>query len=210
MLIYLNLVLKMTTQSAHAIKPNSKRLSEYHLCCSTLNHPGLGTPSFLIQIINIHSEFVLCYPLCMFFSCQVCLTEIDSLAGVGGQIGFPEGLGDCGMRVADSRNVFAAGAVFHGENGFVDYFTGDAADEVDAEDFVCFLIGENFDESVRIVIAFRPTVGRKREFADFVHDSHLFELFFRFAHPSHFRVSVDDGGNAVIVDVDRAACDACE
>ena len=123
-------------------------------------------------------------------------------------MGLAQRLRHGGMGVADAGNVFATGTVLHGQDGFVDQLPGHAADEMHAENFVRFLVGEDFDESVGVVVALGPTVGRQREFSDFVRGSGLLEVLLGFPHPSHFRMRVNHGRNAIVVNVNRAAGDA--
>uniref|UniRef100_A0A8D9ARV1 Uncharacterized protein n=1 Tax=Cacopsylla melanoneura TaxID=428564 RepID=A0A8D9ARV1_9HEMI len=67
--------------------------------------------------------------------------------------------------------------------------------------FVCQFVSQHLDKAVGLIVGLGATVGGEREFANFVFDTVALEILFSSADPAHFRVSVDDRGNTVVVNV---------
>ena len=62
--------------------------------------------------------------------------------------GFHDGFGDGRMSVHDAAEFVGGGFEGHGDAGFGQQFGGVRADDVDAEDLVVFLFGDDLDETV--------------------------------------------------------------
>merc|ERR1719433_575458 len=67
---------------------------------------------------------------------------------------------------------------------------------------VSFLVPEDLDKTVGVIVALCPAVGGKWELAHCVLHTLGLEVLLVLADPGDLRVGVDDAGNAVVVDVD--------
>ena len=70
-----------------------------------------------------------------------------------------------------------------------------------AEDFVGRLVGQDFDEAVGVVDGLGARVGHEGEGADLVLGALGLQVLLGLANPGDLGVGVDNGGDAVVVDV---------
>ena len=98
---------------------------------------------------------------------------------------------------------------FHDGDGFGDEFCGLGAEDVDAEDFTVFCVGDDFDEAVVDTEDGGLGVSGEGEFADLEFVALFFGLGFRQADRTDLRLSVCAAGDAVAADgAEFAAGDA--
>ena len=75
------------------------------------------------------------------------------------------------------------------------------SDNVASEDFVGGLVGQDFDKAVSVVDGLGARVGHEWEGANLVLGALGLQILLGLANPCDLGVGVDDGGNAVVVDV---------
>src|SRR5574343_613396 len=121
------------------------------------------------------------------------------------QRGFVHVLRKGRVSVADAGQIFGSTAEFHRDNRFGDDFGGIGADDMDAEDAVGLLAGQNLHETGRIAHAQRTAIGQERHLAGLVRDTFGLERLLGLANPGNFRRGVDDPGNGVEVAVTSLA-----
>ena len=80
--------------------------------------------------------------------------------------GFLDGFRTGRMGMAGAREILGGTAELHQNGGFVDHFTGFAADNVHAEHPVSLRICENLHESLGGLVDLGAAIGGERKFAD--------------------------------------------
>ena len=81
--------------------------------------------------------------------------------------GFHNAFGNGRVRV-DRASEFVGGRLqLHRDAGFREEFGRVRSDDVDAQDFVVFFVGDNFDEAVGFAQDARFARSRERKFSDF-------------------------------------------
>src|SRR3979411_1816727 len=95
--------------------------------------------------------------------------------------GFLDGLAQRRVGVAGARDVLGRFGEFHRDGGFGVPAVGVGPDDVHAEHAVGLGVGEDFDETVGLMVDLGAAVGGEREFSRVLGDAGLFEVFLAFA-----------------------------
>lgn len=112
-----------------------------------------------------------------------------------------EGLGKGGVSVRCPGNILGRSTVLESENTLSNHLTGVGADNVNTEDTVGLLVGEELDHTLGVEVGLCARVGGEGEGTDVVLDAGLLELGLILTDPCDLGVGVHDGGNGVVVDV---------
>ena len=92
----------------------------------------------------------------------------------------------------------------------MDQITGTGADDMRAEDAVCFLVGDQLDEAFAREDGLGTGVAHKAEFADLIGAARFFQLLFGGTDIGNLGVGIDHAGDHAIVHVAMFAChDLC-
>jgi hypothetical protein len=100
--------------------------------------------------------------------------------------------------MAGVGDVFRGRAEFHRERGFGDHCSGERADDVNAEHFVGFGVGDYLHKAIGVAVGFGAAVRHEGEFAD-LDLAALLGLFLGQANVSDFGHGVDDAGDHCVV-----------
>jgi len=111
------------------------------------------------------------------------------------------------MCVAGSANIFSTSTIFHGKTSFSNHFTGVGTHDVNTKDSVSLGISDNLDETIGIIVGTGTGVGNEGVATSLELNTGLLQFFFVLTNPSDFRVSIDDRGNNIVVDVTVAGSD---
>jgi len=139
----------------------------------------------VVRIYNLKSNFL----------------EVDSVSKGCNQASLTEGFRKSRMCVAGSANIFSTSTILHGKTSFSNHFTSIGAHDVDTKDSISLSISDNLDETIGIVIGASTRVGNEWVVTGLVLDTSLLQFLFVLTNPSDFRMSIDDGGNNIIVDM---------
>ena len=104
--------------------------------------------------------------------------------------GFHYGFADGWVGVHDAAEFVGGGFEGHGNAGFGEELCGVRADDVDAEDFVVFLFGDDLHKTVGFAEDAGLARSREREFADFYIVTFGFCFLFGQADTGDFGVAV--------------------
>src|SRR5260370_42132207 len=84
------------------------------------------------------------------------------------QRGLAQSLGQSWMSMASARDIFGTTAKLHHGHGLTDQVRGARPENVDPQKAVGAGVSEHFDNPLRLVHAFGPSVGGKVEPADVI------------------------------------------
>ena len=87
--------------------------------------------------------------------------------------------------MANACNILAAGAEFHGHHTLGNQFAGHGANDVHAQNFVCFGIGQHLHHAGRIAQRAGAAIGQEREGARLVGHAICLELLLGAANPGN-------------------------
>lgn len=107
-------------------------------------------------------------------------------------------------------DILGRSTVFESENTLCNHLTGVGADNVNAEDAVSLLVGEELDHALGVGVGLCARVGGEGEGTDVVLDAGLLELGLVLTDPCDFGVRVHDRGDGVVVDVAVALGDVLD
>lgn len=111
------------------------------------------------------------------------------------------------MSVSRPRNILCASTVLHREHSLGDHLSSVGPDDVDTEDLVGLLLGDELDHTLAVLVGLCSRVGGEGEFSNLVLDTGSLELLLCSADPCDFGVGVDDGGDGSVVDMTVARFD---
>lgn len=114
--------------------------------------------------------------------------------------GFHYGFADGWVGVHYAAEFVGGGFKGHGDAGFGEQLGCVRADDVDAEDLIVFLFGDDLDEAVRLAEDTRFTRGRERKLADLYVIASFFCFGFGEADAGDFWVAVGAVRNEVMFD----------
>lgn len=103
--------------------------------------------------------------------------------------------------MAGTTHIFGRSTIFKSQASLGNHFTSVGANNVDTQHAVGLSIDDNLDETVGVVVGTCTRVGNERIAANLVLNTGFLQFLFVLANPGNFGVSVDDGGNSIIVDV---------
>src|SRR5690554_1257275 len=103
------------------------------------------------------------------------------------------------MRKTGQGQIFCTRAKFHGNNTLSNNLRRLWTYNMEAQNSVCLLVGNNLHHTRRRVGGHSTTISCKRESTDFVSFAFGLELLFGFAYPGHFGRGVNDVWNAVVI-----------
>jgi len=106
-----------------------------------------------------------------------------------------------GVGVCRTGDIFRACSVFHSQDGFRDHLTSIGTNDMHAENPVGLLLSKELDEAFGIKVRLCSGVSSEGEFADVVLYTSSLEILLGLSYPSNLGVGVDDGRNAILVDV---------
>ena len=104
------------------------------------------------------------------------------------------------MRMDGVHHGLDGGFGFHRRDGFRDQLEGLRSDDVDAQDFAEFLIGDHLHETVVLSEDGGLAVGGERKLADLHLVALRARLRFRQAHAADARLRIGRARNAIAVD----------
>lgn len=110
---------------------------------------------------------------------------------VHGEGGLFERLRQSRVGVDGAGDILGASAILHVRDGGRDNLGGVFPDHLDAENPVCFGVGDDLDKTVRAIDGEGASVGGERKFADPDVDAALLRLLFPETGAGDFRLGVD-------------------
>ena len=96
-------------------------------------------------------------------------------------------------------NILSAGTVLNSKDTLRDHLTSVGADDMDTKYPVSLLLGDDLDGTLRVQVGLGTGVGSEGELSDLVLNTSGLELLLSLADPCDFRMSVDNGGDGVVV-----------
>lgn len=127
--------------------------------------------------------------------------------GVSSHGSFLESLRQSRVSVASASNILSAGTVLNGQHTLSNHLTSVRANNVDTENPVSLLVGDELDHTLSVEVGLGTRVGGEGEGSDVVLAAGSLNLLLGLTNPGGLRVGVHDGGDGGVVDVAVSALD---
>ena len=107
-------------------------------------------------------------------------------------------------------NILSAGTILNSKDTLRDHLTSVGADDMDTKYPVSLLLGDDLDGTLRVQVGLGTGVSSEGELSDLVLNTSGLEFLLSLTDPSDLGVSVNDGGDSVVVHVAVAGLDVLD